>query len=57
MFWVCSLTCWLRNIKSVRSVSGLAIGQLMVGHAHSMLDKFKSPNMIMLGNGEDNDII
>ena len=47
---VSSLTCWLRNTKPTRSVNGLAIGQLMVVHAQSMLGKLITPNIMMLGN-------
>ena len=45
-----SLTCWLRNNKPERSVNGLAIGQVMVGHDQSMLGKLISPSIMVLGN-------
>ena len=52
-----SLTCWLRNNKLARSVNGLAIDQLMSGHDQSILGKLLSPRIMMLGNGEGNDIM
>ena len=52
-----SLTCWLRNNKLSRSVNGLAIEQLMSGHDQSILGKSISPSIMMLGNGEGNDIM
>ena len=42
-------TCWLRNNKLVKSVNGLAIGQLMPGHDQSILGKLISPSIVMLG--------
>ena len=51
-----SLTYWLRNSSHARSVNGLTIGQLMVGHhGQSMLGRLISPSIVMLGSGEGND--
>ena len=52
-----SLTYWLRKSKPARSINGPAIGQLVVEHDQSMLGKLKLPSIMILGKGEDKDII